>query len=112
MRSDHNPTVLRLTPDDADVLQTKLFLLLQTDQYSRSFEIVESMSSGAGSSKSSTDLEKAYLLYRLHKEKEAKAIVDKVKEAGDVPSGGFDHLEAQLVSVQCSVVSSLISWLV
>ena len=104
IKYNHDPTVLRLTPNDADVLQAKLFLLLQTDQYARAFEIVESMSSGAGSSKSSTDLEKAYLLYRLHKEKEAKAIVDKAKEAGGVPNGGFDHLEAQLVSEHCSIV--------
>lgn len=89
--------VLRLAPDDVDVIQTKLFLLLQTDQYARAFEIVESMSSGAGSSKSSTELEKAYLLYRLHKENEARAIVDQVKEKEGTANGGCAHLEAQIV---------------
>ncbi|KAG9092446.1 hypothetical protein FRC06_011917 [Ceratobasidium sp. 370] len=88
--------ILRLTPDDADVLQTKLYLLLQTDQYPRALEIVESMSSGAGSSRSSTELEKAYILYRMHKEKEAKAIVDEAKGKEGAPKEGFAHLEAQL----------------
>ncbi|CAE6375123.1 unnamed protein product [Rhizoctonia solani] len=83
--------ILRLTPDDTDVIQTKLFLLLQTDQYSRALDIVETLSNGSDS----RQLEKAYLLYRLHKEKEAKAIVDqaKGKEASD---GGFAHLNAQI----------------
>ncbi|QRW25297.1 SRP72 domain protein [Rhizoctonia solani] len=71
-------TFLRLTPDDADVIQTKLFLLLQTDQYARALEIVETVSGGSDS----RQLEKAYLLYRLHKEKEAKAVVDQAKAKG------------------------------
>ncbi|KAG8743440.1 hypothetical protein FRC10_012019 [Ceratobasidium sp. 414] len=88
--------ILRLAPDDADVLQTKLYLLLQTDQYPRALEIVESMSSGAGSSKPPTGLEKAYVLYRMHKESEAKAIVDETKGKDGTPKEGFAHLEAQL----------------
>ncbi|KAG8749838.1 hypothetical protein FRC12_013202 [Ceratobasidium sp. 428] len=88
--------ILRLTPEDADLLQTKLYLLLQTDQYPRALEIVDSMSGGAGSSKSSSDLEKAYILYRMHKEKEAKAIVDESKGKEDASKDGFAHLEAQL----------------
>ncbi|KAJ1305996.1 hypothetical protein OPQ81_010711 [Rhizoctonia solani] len=83
--------LLRLTPDDTDVIQTKLFLLLQTDQYARALEIVENLSSGSDSKQ----LEKAYLLYRLHKEQEAKAIVDQVKGKG-ASYGGFDHLDAQI----------------
>ncbi|QRV98213.1 SRP72 domain protein [Ceratobasidium sp. AG-Ba] len=88
--------LLRLAPDDVDVLQTKLYLLLQTDQYARALEMVESTLSGAGSSKSSAELEKAYILYRMHKEKEAKAIVDESKDKADAPKEGFSHLEAQL----------------
>ncbi|KAG9123217.1 hypothetical protein FRC07_000082 [Ceratobasidium sp. 392] len=88
--------ILRLTPDDADVLQTKLYLLLQTDQYPRALGIVESASGGAGSSRSSSELEKAYILYRMHKEKEAKEIVDEAKGKENVPKDGFAHLEAQL----------------
>ncbi|ELU41968.1 SRP72 domain-containing protein [Rhizoctonia solani AG-1 IA] len=83
--------ILRLTPDDADVIQTKLFLLLQTDQYARALEIVETVSGGSDS----RQLEKAYLLYRLHKEKEAKAVVDQAKGKG-ASDGGFDHLDAQI----------------
>ncbi|CAE6492625.1 unnamed protein product [Rhizoctonia solani] len=84
--------ILRLTPGDIDVVQTKLFLLLQTDQYARALEIVENLSSGSNSK----ELEKAYLLYRLHKEKEAKAIVDQVNASG-ASDGGFAHLEAQIL---------------
>ncbi|KAH7334688.1 hypothetical protein B0J17DRAFT_720234 [Rhizoctonia solani] len=84
--------ILRLTPGDIDVVQTKLFLLLQTDQYARALEIVENLSSGSNSK----ELEKAYLLYRLHKEKEAKAIVDQVNGSG-ASDGGFAHLEAQIL---------------
>ncbi|KAG8688140.1 hypothetical protein FRC11_005988 [Ceratobasidium sp. 423] len=83
--------ILRLTPNDIDVIQTKLFLLLQTDQYARALEIVESLSGGSGSKQ----LEQAYLLYRLHKEKEAKAIVDQAKGQGAL-DGGFAHLDAQI----------------
>jgi signal recognition particle subunit SRP72 len=100
---DNCPKVLRLTPDDADVLQTKLFLLLQTDQYSRALEIIETMSSSAGPSKSSTELEKAYILYRLHKEKDAKAIVGSAHGNDGALKEGFAHLEAQLVS-QCTIL--------
>ncbi|KAG8688334.1 hypothetical protein FRC08_011491, partial [Ceratobasidium sp. 394] len=88
--------ILRLAPDDADVLQTKLYLLLQTDQYPRALEIVKSMSSNAGSSKSPTGLEKAYILYRMNKEGEAKTIVDEAKGKDGAPKEGFAHLEAQL----------------
>ncbi|CAE6511986.1 unnamed protein product [Rhizoctonia solani] len=83
--------ILRLTTSDTDVIQTKLFLLLQTDQYARALEIVENLSSGS----ESKQLEQAYLLYRLHKEKEAKAVVDQAKGQG-VPDGGFAHLDAQI----------------
>ncbi|CAE6388539.1 unnamed protein product [Rhizoctonia solani] len=83
--------ILRLTPDDTDVIQTKLFLLLQTDQYARALDIVNTLSSGSDS----RQLEKAYLLYRLHKEKEAKAIVDQAKGKG-ASEGGFAHLDAQI----------------
>ena len=100
--------VLRLTPNDADVIQTKLFLLLQTDQYARAFEIVESISSGAGPSKSSKELEKAYLLYRLHKENEAREIVDQVKEKEGVSNGRCAHLEAQIVPHCCRSLSDFL----
>ncbi|CAE6460007.1 unnamed protein product [Rhizoctonia solani] len=83
--------ILRLTPSDTDVIQTKLFLLLQTDQYARALDIVESLSGGNDLKQS----EKAYLLYRLHKEKEAKAIVDQAKGKG-TSDGGFAHLDAQI----------------
>ncbi|CUA66973.1 hypothetical protein RSOLAG22IIIB_02883 [Rhizoctonia solani] len=83
--------ILRLTPSDTDVVQTKLFLLLQTDQYARALEIVDNLSGG----NESKQLEKAYLLYRLHKEKEAKAIVDQTKSKG-ASDGGFAHLDAQI----------------
>ncbi|KAF8756459.1 putative TPR-like repeat [Rhizoctonia solani] len=46
-------------------------------------------------SKSLLPTKKAYLLYRLHKEKEAKAVVDQAKGKG-ASDGGFDHLDAQI----------------
>ncbi|KAB5593771.1 hypothetical protein CTheo_2740 [Ceratobasidium theobromae] len=88
--------ILRISPNDADVVQAKLFLLLQTDQYVRALEIVDSMTTGSGNSKGSKDLERAYLLYRLHKEEEAKTIVDQLKGEGGTSNGSYAHLEAQI----------------
>lgn len=90
--------VLRLVPNDADVLQTKVFLLLQTDQYGSALELLEMSPRGSSSSQqSSSQFERAYVLYRLHREQEAQELV-----AANMPDPAshrrVQHLDAQLVS--------------
>lgn len=88
-------TVLALDGSSVPAYQTLLFLHLQTDDYSAALELVSTPPSGTGS----LDFEKAYCLYRLHREKEALDIVEKLSERGRK----VDHLEAQIVSVSlCS----------
>ena len=84
-------SVLRLEPNDADAMQTKLFLLLQTEQYETALAII-----GSGH-----DFEKTYSLYRLQRETEAQAGLDILKALhngqDDQEARGVLHLEAQLV---------------
>lgn len=82
--------VLTLDPKSIPAFQTLLFLHLQTDDYTTALDIVSNPPSGAGP----LDFERAYCLYRLHREKEALAIVEKLGERGR----RVDHLEAQIVS--------------
>ena len=86
--------VLRLEPSDKDALQTKLFLLLQTEQYSTALAL-------ADSTEHPFEFGKAYALYRLHREHEAAAVLDEIKSAVG-SSRGVNHLEAQLVCVAVS----------
>ncbi|KAJ6469317.1 hypothetical protein C8R45DRAFT_1016663 [Mycena sanguinolenta] len=83
--------ILRLSPADADALQTKLFLLLTTDQPAAAITLIESL-------KESNELrytfEQAYALYCLHKRDEARAALSKDGEGVD--ERGARHLEAQL----------------
>lgn len=89
--------VLRIDPKDADALQAKLFLLLQSEQYSTALTLLEGLDS------STPHLyEKAYTLYRLQRESEAGEVLPhlKLEEAvSDVHGRGVAHLEAQIVSV-------------
>ncbi|KAI0800416.1 hypothetical protein C8Q74DRAFT_1364160 [Fomes fomentarius] len=95
--------ILRLDPKDQDALQTKLFLLLQTDQYAAALALTESPSSGDDSHA----FEKTYSLYRLHREDEAIKVLEVIKEKdggdeeGEVDRGVL-HLEAQLAYRQGS----------
>ncbi|KAI0705263.1 hypothetical protein C8T65DRAFT_652783 [Cerioporus squamosus] len=96
--------LLRLDPHDGDALQTKLFLLLQTDQYAAALAMTQAPA-GLPSSDDEEDreehlFEKAYSLYRLHREEEATEVLKSVKEmseeAGEEVDRGVLHLEAQL----------------
>lgn len=76
-------------------MQTKLFLLLQTEQYDTALTLIESLSDPAA-----RKFEETYALYRLHREAEAaERLVDLKASLGsdDVYDRGVMHLEAQLV---------------
>jgi len=80
--------ILRLEPSDKDALQTKLFLLLQTEQYSAALTL-------ADPTEHAFEFGRAYALYRLHREHEAAAVLDEIKSTVG-SSRGVNHLEAQL----------------
>ncbi|RDX43747.1 hypothetical protein OH76DRAFT_1183055 [Lentinus brumalis] len=101
--------ILRLDPHDGDALQTKLFLLLQTDQYAAALAMTEALAGPSSDTESDRDghlFEKAYSLYRLHREEEATEVLRGVKEkseaAGKEVDRGILHLEAQLAYRQAS----------
>ncbi|KAH9915348.1 hypothetical protein B0H21DRAFT_781920 [Amylocystis lapponica] len=79
--------VLRIAPDDADALQTKRFLLLQTEQYTPALVLIGDAGDGR--------FERAYALYRLHHEDDAEATLRALKEHS-ADERGVLHLEAQL----------------
>lgn len=86
--------VLRVYPKDLDALQTKLFLLLQTEQYESALTLVSSPDVS-----SAKDLEKAYALYGLRREDDAMGEVSRIKTntpGASIPRGVL-LLEAQLV---------------
>lgn len=91
-----NLVVLRINSKDSDALQAKLFLLLQTEQYDAALALIsENGSEGTG-----REFEKAYALYRLHRESDAGDVLSNVKGGhgpSDFHSRGIIHLEAQLV---------------
>ncbi|KIY48956.1 hypothetical protein FISHEDRAFT_13966, partial [Fistulina hepatica ATCC 64428] len=79
--------ILRLYPNDTDALQTMLFLLLQTEQYTSALHHLDSM---AGDH----DFERAYTLYRLQREVDAQQLLNSMN--GRDQHRGTVHLEAQL----------------
>lgn len=84
-----------MDPKDEDALQAKLFLLLQAEQYNPAIELLQVLGTEA-----SHDFEKAYALYRLRHESEAKELLSHIKGSrpvGGVNDRGILHLEAQLV---------------
>jgi len=89
--------ILRLEPNDPDAIQTKLFLLLQTEQYAPALSLIDTLDA---SSASKFDFDKAYSLYRTHRETESTEVLDTIKERrqrdGDDEDRGVIHLEAQL----------------
>lgn len=86
-------SVLRLHPADVDALQTKLFLLLQTEQYDEALSLI---ASSTGGNSPDYTFEEAYAMYRLHREEEAATALGRIK--GSVKDHrGVLHLEAQLV---------------
>ncbi|EFI28075.1 hypothetical protein CC1G_14101 [Coprinopsis cinerea okayama7 len=80
--------ILRLEPNDVDAVKTKLFLLLQTEQYETALALLDQYPEAHR-------FERAYTLYRLHRESEASAILQEIR-AQDSEHRGAAHLEAQL----------------
>lgn len=85
--------VLRLEPSDKDAFQAKLFLLLQTEEYKQAIAMIQSSPEA-----NKYEYEMAYSLYRMHEEKQARDVLEKLKRAGRDQERGVMHLEAQLVS--------------
>ncbi|KAF8959983.1 hypothetical protein BDZ97DRAFT_1906063 [Flammula alnicola] len=83
--------ILRLEPKDVDARQTKLFLLLQTEQYNAALSFIDS-----DDDTNHHAYERAYSLYRLQRESEAKEILEVIKEEKGEDDRGIVHLEAQL----------------
>ncbi|KAI0035592.1 hypothetical protein K488DRAFT_43016 [Vararia minispora EC-137] len=81
--------LLALDAQDGDALQTKLFLLLQTDQYILALTMLDSREGFDGK------FERAYSLYRLQRETEAERVLGGLKAAGQ-GDRGIQHFEAQL----------------
>ena len=81
-----------MDPKDADARQTKLFLLLQTEQYSAALSLIDSDDDHAHYA-----YERAYSLYRLSHESEARDVLESIKaDQNTEDSRGLVHLEAQL----------------
>ncbi|KAH7929553.1 hypothetical protein BV22DRAFT_1125649 [Leucogyrophana mollusca] len=93
--------ILRLEPTDRDALQTKLFLLLQTEQYDTALSLI----SGENDNPERA-FERAYALYRLHHESEAAGALSDIREAKK-EHRGVVHLDAQLSYRQGSYQSSV-----
>ncbi|KAF5354913.1 hypothetical protein D9756_005625 [Leucocoprinus leucothites] len=82
--------ILRIHPDDVDALSTKLFLLLQTDQYETALVVID-----REKDKSKFAFERAYTLYRSREDTEAQQAIKSLKEKNS-DDRGLAHLEAQL----------------
>ena len=90
--------VLRIDPKDRDALQTKLFLLLQTEQYTQALTLIIEVNKPNEQEKGTFLFEKAYTLHRLHQEEYATEVLKALKDGGDEEENrGVAHLEAQLV---------------
>lgn len=74
-------------------MKTKLFLLLQTEQYDAALGMLQSFEDQAVQ----REFEKAYALYRLHRESEAAELLSHLKSAHGDYDRGVMHLNAQLV---------------
>ena len=87
-------SVLRLEPADVDARQTKLFLLLQTEQYNEALDLIDS-----DGDQNQHSYERGYSLYRLQRESDARNLLDTIKQEKGENDRGVIHLEAQLVSL-------------
>ncbi|KAG1804112.1 uncharacterized protein BJ212DRAFT_1284791 [Suillus subaureus] len=93
--------ILRLDPSDRDALRTKLFLLLQTEQYDTALALIAEINEQCS-------FERVYALYRLQREEDAAQVLKEIKSSGKEPEQrGAMHLEAQLSYRQGSYQSSL-----
>ncbi|KAH7908266.1 hypothetical protein BJ138DRAFT_1103640 [Hygrophoropsis aurantiaca] len=93
--------ILRVEPADKDALQTKLFLLLQTEQYETALPLIKHDSDNPENL-----FERAYALYRLHHEPEADSALSEIKQT-EKEHRGVLHLEAQLNYRQASYQTSV-----
>ncbi|KAJ7285341.1 hypothetical protein C8J57DRAFT_1170651 [Mycena rebaudengoi] len=82
--------ILRIAPTDPDALQTKLFLLLRTDQAAAALALIDSLT-GEGQDALKYTFERAYALYCLQKMDDAHAALQQEEDAR-----GTQHLEAQI----------------
>lgn len=82
--------ILRILPNDVDTIRTKIFLLLQMDQYKEALSLVESSQDLLG------DFSKAYVLYRLHREGEAASLLSDYFQKDGAADRGALHLDAQV----------------
>ncbi|KIK62501.1 hypothetical protein GYMLUDRAFT_58254 [Collybiopsis luxurians FD-317 M1] len=94
--------ILRIDPNDSDARQTKLFILLQREDYVKALELTDDASSTLSDSEAVSVqdklFEKAYTLYRMKQESEAQRVLEQIKESarGVEEERGVLHLEAQL----------------
>lgn len=92
---------MRLDPSDRDALRTKLFLLLQTEQYDTALALIAEINEQCS-------FERAYALYRLQREEDAAQVLKEIKNNGkEAEQRGVMHLEAQLSYRRGSYKSSL-----
>ncbi|KAG2090736.1 uncharacterized protein F5147DRAFT_724384 [Suillus discolor] len=93
--------ILRLDPGDRDALRTKLFLLLQTEQYDTALTLIAEINEQCL-------FERSYALYRLQREEDSVQVLKEIKSIGkEAEQRGAMHLEAQLSYRQGSYQSSL-----
>lgn len=79
-----------------DARQTKLFLLLQTEQYEAALALID-----LEGKETHHAYERAYTFYRLQNESEAREILKVIKEEKSDNDRAITHLEAQLVRLAC-----------
>ncbi|KAJ3510570.1 hypothetical protein NLJ89_g4599 [Agrocybe chaxingu] len=80
--------ILRLEPQDVDARQTKLFLLLQTEQYNAALDLINS-----NDDKDQHAYERAYCLYRLQREAEARETLEVIKKQKGDDDRGISYRE-------------------
>ncbi|KIM36789.1 hypothetical protein M413DRAFT_77826 [Hebeloma cylindrosporum] len=83
--------ILRFEPNDVDARRTKLFLLLQTEQYNEALDLIDS-----NEDQSQHSYERGYSLYRLQRESDARSLLGAIKQEKGEDDRGVIHLEAQL----------------
>ncbi|KAF8181838.1 hypothetical protein BJ912DRAFT_1023532 [Pholiota molesta] len=77
--------------NDWDLRRTKLFLLLQIEQYNEALALIDS-----DEGPDQYAYERAYALYRLQRASEAREILESIKKNKGEEDRGIIHLEAQL----------------
>ncbi|OCF35430.1 signal recognition particle subunit SRP72 [Kwoniella heveanensis BCC8398] len=86
--------ILALDPSSQAAFQTLLFLYLQTDDYTSALALLDTPPTGTTSSSGTLAFERAYCLYRLHREKEALRLLEEF--APSERDRKVQHLDAQI----------------